>query len=688
MFPVSPSGILLIEILSESMLMASYESMTLLEKIANTVRFLSIDAVQKANSGHPGMPMGCADFAAVLWADFLKHDPANPSWPDRDRFVLSAGHASSLLYSMLHVAGYDLSLDDMKAFRQWGSRTPGHPERWCVPGVEATTGCLGQGFANGVGLALAEAHLAEFFNRKGANLVDHFTYGIVSDGDLMEGVASEAASLAGHMKLQKLIYFYDSNEITIEGSTALAWSEDVRKRFEAYGWHVLDADGHDHAALILALDEARACTTAPSLIIGRTHIAKGSPNKQDSEKSHGSPLGEEEVQLTRENLGWPDETFFVPAEVREFFTERAARMAETEGAWRKMFNEQMEKEPELARLWGLFHEGGLPEGLIDLLPDFRDQGSLATRAASGKVLQGAAGSTGNLIGGSADLAPSNKTFIEGAGTVEPGSFGGSNIHFGVREHGMASILNGVGIHGGLRPYCGTFLVFADYMRPAIRMAAMSEIPVIYVFTHDSIFVGEDGPTHQPIEHLAVLRAIPGLNVIRPADPTETSAAWAAALDRKDGPTALILTRQKVPVLDAAESRLPPVERGAYVVKREEGGECGLVIVATGSEVHAAMEAKDKLGEAGRGVRVVSMPSWELFDAQPVEYRDGVIPPQCTKRLAVEAGLPLGWSKYIGTDGVMLGIETYGASAPGSVLGVEYGMNGDAVAREARRLLGL
>ncbi len=666
--------------------MASNDSMTLLEKISNTARFLCVDAVQKANSGHPGMPMGCADFAAVLWSKFLKQNPGNPSWPDRDRFVLSAGHGSSLLYAMLHLAGYDLQLDEIKSFRQWGSRTPGHPERWCVPGVEATTGCLGQGFANGVGFALAEAHLAERFNGDGSPLVDHYTYGLVSDGDLMEGVASEAASLAGHLKLHKLIYFYDSNEITIEGSTALAWSEDVRRRFEAYGWQVLDVDGHDHAAMTRAVEEARSCTTAPSLIIGRTHIAKGSPNKQDSEKSHGSPLGEDEVELTRKNLEWPEEPFFVPDEVREIFAERAAAMAAAEQAWQRTFDERMEKAPDLARLWKEYHDGGLPADLPGLLPDFRGQDKMATRAASGKVLQQAARGAGNLIGGSADLAPSNKTFIEEAGTIGPGAFGGSNIHFGVREHGMASVLNGVGLHGGLRPYCGTFLVFADYMRPAIRMAAMSHIPVIYVFTHDSIFVGEDGPTHQPIEHLAVLRAIPGLTVIRPADPVETAAAWSVALARKDGPTALILTRQKVPVLNDVPDGLSPVERGAYVLDREEGEKPGLVILATGSEVHAALDAKERMGEAGRGVRVVSMPSWELFDAQSPEYRNEIIPPDCTKRLAVEAGLSMGWWKYIGSHGAMHGIETYGASAPGGVLAEKYGMTGEAVAREVRRLL--
>jgi len=664
--------------------MSSYDAKTILEKVADTIRCLSIDAIQRANSGHPGMPMGCADFAAVLWGKILKHNPRNPAWPDRDRFVLSAGHGSAMLYSVLHLSGYGVTMEDLKNFRQWGSPTPGHPEFGCAPGVETTTGPLGQGFANAVGLALAERIVASRFNTGGASHVDHFTYGIAGDGDLMEGISHEAADLAGHLKLGKLILFYDSNEITIEGSTALTTSENVAKRFGAYGWHVQEIDGHDHAAIETALLNARAEGDAPSLIVGRTHIAKGSPNKQDSAGAHGAPLGEDEIKLTKEALGWPREEFFVPPEVRQFFEARCDEMARAEREWKDRFAQSAEESPEFTADWERWFSAELPGDPAAHMPDFVASDNLATRVASGKVLQSMAGVYENMIGGSADLAPSNKTFIDGAPTIGPDLHGGRNIHFGVREHAMGALVNGLGLHGGVIPYCGTFLVFADYMRPAIRVAAMSRVPAIYVFTHDSIFVGEDGPTHQPVEHLASLRSIPNLVVIRPCDARETAAAWEAALRNRTAPTALILSRQKLPVLDVDAP--PAVGRGAWVVSPESEGPPEMILIASGSEVHAAIGAKKILGERGSKVRVVSLPSWELFDQQPKDYRDEVLPPSCTLRLAVEAGLPMGWEKYTAAPDRVVGIETFGASAPYAVLAEKFGMTGEAVAARALALL--
>jgi transketolase len=591
-----------------------------------------------------------------------------------------------LLYSVLHLSGYDLTLDDIKAFRQWESRTPGHPEYGCAPGVETTTGPLGQGFANGVGMALAEAILAERFNKGGAALVDHYTYGIVGDGDLMEGISAEAASLAGHLSLNKLIYFFDSNRITIEGATSLTSSDDMKKRFESFGWSVIEvADGHDFASLEAALEKARADRSAPSLIIGHTHIAKGSPNKQDSESSHGAPLGDEEIALTKQGLGWPDEPFFVPGEVLDHFRARRDELQAVRGDWEASLKQAFADDPELASRWKAWQGRELPKNISGLLPDFADTDKVATRGASGKAIQALAPALENLVGGSADLAPSNKTMIGGSEAIRPDSFAGRNIHFGVREHAMGAVLNGMALHGGLIPYGGTFLVFADYMRPAIRIAALSGIPVIYVFTHDSVFVGEDGPTHQPVEHLASLRAIPNLAVIRPADARETSAAWAAALERTDGPTALILSRQGLPVLHGQE--LPPVHRGAYVVSREEVAEPALIIMATGSEVHAALEAKEMLGEDGKNVRIVSMPSWELFENQPAAYRDEVLPPGCGLRMAVEAGRSLGWDRYTAGPDRFVGVDRFGASAPYQVLAEKFGLNGETVARKARELMG-
>ncbi|MHC4942454.1 MAG: transketolase [Planctomycetota bacterium] len=657
----------------------------ILSKIADTIRCLSMDAVQKANSGHPGMPMGCADFAAVLWSRILKYNPKDPKWPDRDRFVLSAGHGSMLLYSVLHLTGYDVSLEDIQNFRQWGSITPGHPEAGVTPGVETTTGPLGQGFANGVGMALTEAMLAATFNRDGLNLVDHYTYGIVSDGDLMEGVAAEAASLAGHLKLGKLIYFYDSNRISIDGPTELSYTDDVAERFKGYNWHVQEVDGHDRPAIEKALLAAQKETARPSILIGRTHIAKGSPNKQDTSDSHGSPLGEEEIRLTKEAMGWPaDKSFHVPDEVKTFFEARLPVLAKALEAWQGRMEKAKAGHPDLWKKWQVFTERHLPDRLNEMLPDFESGKAVATRAASGTVLNALAGGIENLVGGSADLAPSNKTQIKEAGVVGPGEFSGRNFHFGVREHAMGSILNGMVLHGGFIPYGGTFLVFADYMRPAIRIAALSELPVIYVFTHDSIHVGEDGPTHQPIEQVAALRAIPNLNVIRPADARETGGAWIEALERTDGPTALILSRQGLPVITAKDAK---VGKGAYILKKESGGKPDLILLASGSEVHVALEAAGDLEKEGRSVRVVSMPCWELFAAQPESYRHEVLPLSCKARVAVEAGSSLGWERYVGLEGATVTIDRFGASAPGKVVAEKLGIHAARVKEAAKSVLG-
>ncbi len=661
----------------------------MLLKSADSLRCLAMDGVQKANSGHPGMPMGCADFAALLWAKILKYNPGDPSWPDRDRFVLSPGHGSMLLYAILHISGYDVALEDLKNFRQWGSRTPGHPEKGCVPGVETTTGPLGQGFGNGVGMALAEAMLAARFNKDGMKVVDHYTYGIVSDGDLMEGVAAEAASLAGHLKLGKLIYFYDSNRITIDGPTDLAYSDDVAKRFEGYHWHVQTVDGHDPEAMEKALRAAKDARERPSLIIGKTHIAKGSPNKQDTSAAHGAPLGEEEVQRTKEGLGWPEaKPFYIPGEVKGFFDERAGERAGVQEEWERGMEEFGRQQPELMEKWKAFMDGGLPANLDALLPSFEKGKSIATRNASGIVLNSLAGVVENLVGGSADLAPSNKTFLKDFGTIGPGEFLGRNIHFGVREHGMGAVMNGMALHGGFIPYGGTFLVFSDYMRPSIRIAALSELPVIYVFTHDSIFVGEDGPTHQPVEHLAALRSIPNLVVIRPADAVETGQAWRGALERRTGPTVLILSRQGLPVLERSDPGRMDAAQGAYCLQTAKGAEPDLILIATGSEVHVALEAAaalEKLEAPDLSVRVVNMPSWELFEAQPDSYREEVLPPSCKARIAMEAGIALGWDRYVGTGGIILGINRFGASAPAGVLGEQFGFTSERIQEAARKL---
>ncbi|MBW1668666.1 MAG: transketolase [Deltaproteobacteria bacterium] len=657
----------------------------------NTIRMLSADCVQRANSGHPGMPMGAAPMAYVLWTRFLKHNPADPDWPDRDRFVLSAGHGSMLIYSLLHLTGYDLSLEELKNFRQWGSITPGHPESNLTPGVETTTGPLGQGFANGVGMAIAERYLAARLNRPGHEIVDHYTYAIVSDGDLMEGVSHEAASLAGHLKLGKLIYLYDDNHISIDGSTDLAFTENRVERFKAYNWHVQQVeDGNDLFAIEKAIVAARSETQRPSLIAVRTHIGYGSPNKQDTASAHGEPLGPEELKLTKKNLGWPLEPeCFIPEQALKHFRQALERGKELEEKWRERFDAYKKAFPDLARQWVQWNEKILPDGWDKDMPAFpADSKGMATRVASGKVLNAVASGIPNLIGGSADLAPSNKTIIKDEKVFQPGQYEGRNFHFGVREHAMGSILNGIALHGGLIPYGGTFLVFSDYMRPAIRLASMMKLKVIYVFTHDSIGLGEDGPTHQPIEHLASLRAIPNLVVIRPCDANETTEAWRFALSCEEGPVALALTRQGVPTLDRNLYPGPEgLTRGGYVLRDSVQAKPDIILIASGSEVHLALGAADVLEKKGIRVRVVSMPSWELFDRQPKAYRDQVLPPETEARLAVEAGVTQGWHKYVGRSGEVVGIDHFGASAPYKILYEKFGLTVDHVVERALKVMG-
>ena len=661
-----------------------------IEKLCiNNLRMLAADMVEKARSGHPGMPMGAAAMAFVLWTRFLKHSPANPAWPNRDRFVLSAGHGSSLLYALLHLTGYDLPLEELENFRQRGSRTPGHPEFGHTPGVEVTTGPLGQGIANAVGMAIAERYQASFFNRPLYDIVDHYTYVIAGDGDLMEGVSHEAASLAGHLKLGRLICLYDDNRISIEGSTGMAFTEDRAGRFAAYKWHVQRVDdGNDTESLAAAIRAAQAEKEKPSLILVRTHIGYGSPNKQDTPSAHGEPLGAEEMKLTREALGWPQEPFYVDRQVRDYFSRAVEKGKSLEEKWQNLFNSYAASFPELAGLYRQWMKGQPAAGWDKDIPSFpADEKGMATRAASGTALNAIAAGLPNLIGGSADLAPSTKTIIKGGGDFGPDSYSGRNLHFGVREHGMGSILNGMALAGGLIPYGATFLVFSDYMRPSLRMAAMMGLKVIYVFTHDSIGVGEDGPTHQPIEQLAALRAIPGLTVIRPADANETAEAWRCAIGRVKGPAALILTRQNLPTLD--RQKLAPAEglsRGAYILYETEGRGPDVILLATGSEVHLAMGAANKLQKSGIAARVVSMPSWELFEAQPIEYRNAVLPPHITARVAVEAGITLGWRHYAGERGRIIGIDRFGASAPAGALFKEFGFTVENIVANAMQTL--
>ncbi len=651
--------------------------------VADTLRALAMDAVQKANSGHPGMPMGMADAAVVLWTRLLRFDPADPGWPDRDRFVLSAGHGSMLLYGLLHLAGYDLPLEELQAFRQWASRTPGHPEHGLTPGVETTTGPLGQGIGNAVGMALAERWLATRFNRPGFPLVDHHTYVIASDGDLMEGVSHEACALAGHLGLGKLIVLWDDNGISIDGPTSLAFSEDVVARFTAYGWQACHVDGHDPEAVEAALGAARAEGTRPSLVACRTHIGYPSPNRQDTEKAHGEPLGAEEVRLTKERLGWPsDVAFYIPEEARELLQEAAAAGAAHHAEWRLLLARYAKAHPEEAAVFEAALRGELPPGWDRDLPTFASDKPLATRAASGAVLEALCARIPTLVGGSADLTVSNQTLPKGWTSVTREDFSGRYIRFGVREHGMGAVLNGIALHGGLRAYGGTFLIFSDYMRPAIRLAALMGQPVVYVFTHDSIGLGEDGPTHQPIEQLTALRAIPNLYVFRPADAAETAVGWRVALERRRGPTALVLTRQALPVLD--RGRYAPAEgaaRGAYVLADAEDPQ--VVLIATGSEVTIALEAAGRLAAEGHRTRVVSMPCRELFETQPAAYREDVLPRRIRCRVAVEAGVTLGWAASVGLDGAALGLDRFGASAPYQTLYRELGLTADAVVAAVR-----
>jgi transketolase len=647
-----------------------------------------MDAVQAANSGHPGAPMGLAAAAYVLWTRVLKHNPRNPDWADRDRFVLSGGHASMLLYSLLHLTGYKLSLKEIKNFRQWGSRTPGHPEFGHTPGVETTTGPLGQGFANAVGMAMTECHLAAVFNRGSQRIVDHHTYVMCGDGDLMEGIASEAASMAGHLGLGKLICIYDDNKISIEGSTDIAFTENVAARFRAYRWQVLHVkDGIDLKAIEGALKEARTEKTKPTLIVLRTNIAYGSPNKQDSHGAHGAPLGVDEVALTKENLGWPkNKKFFVPEQVRKEFGKSADKGRKAEAAWNKKFKAYAKKYPALAKNWQAAIAGTLPKQWDGGLPTFRDGKAIATRAASGQVLNALAENLPTLIGGSADLAPSNNTIIKSSFDFQKDAYAGRNIRFGVREHAMGAILSGMALHKGVRPYGGTFLVFADYCRPAIRLAALMKQPVTYVFTHDSVAVGEDGPTHQPVEQLAVLRAIPGLTVIRPADATETAAAWKVALKTTDGPVALILSRQSLPALDRSlYPSATALAKGAYILSDTEG-KPDAIMIGSGSEVAVCLEAQKILAGQGVSVRVVSMPSWELFERTSPKYKDAVLPPEVSIRVAVEAGISMGWDRYVGARGAVIGIDRFGASAPGATVMEKYGIKAAAAVARTKELL--
>ncbi len=660
------------------------------ELCVNTIRMLSADGVEEANSGHPGMPMGAAAMAYVLWTRFLRHNPANPEWPNRDRFVLSAGHGSMLLYSLLHLTGYNLPLKELQNFRQWESKTPGHPEHGITPGVETTTGPLGQGFANGVGMAIAERFLAATFNRDGFNPIDHFTYGIVSDGDLMEGLSHEAASLAGHLGLGKLIYLYDDNQISIEGSTEISFTENRLARFEAYRWHVQRVeDGNDLQAIEAALAAAKQETTRPSFISVRTHIGYGSPNKQDTAGVHGEPLGPDEIKLTKQNLNWPlQPPFHLPGEALEWFRKALETGAQQEQDWQKIFNEYQQAHPDLAAAWQGWMSGQLPDGWSRDIPIFEtDPKGMATRVASGTVLNSVATRIPNLIGGSADLAPSTKTIISGEKDLQSNQFGGRNMRFGVREHAMGSILNGMSLHGGLRPYGATFLIFSDYMRPAIRLAALMKLQIIYVFTHDSIGLGEDGPTHQPIEHLASLRAIPNLTVIRPCDANETAQAWKAALTNQNGPTALALTRQGLPTLDRNTlAAADGLQRGGYILSDPDAGPAQVILIASGSEVSIALKAASQLSTRNVAARVVSMPSWELFDDQPEDYRRKVLPPETLLRVAVEAGSRQGWSRYVGLSGAVVGLDHFGASAPSGVLYEKFGITVENVVEKALALL--
>lgn len=675
------------------------------ERCINTIRFLAVDAIQQANSGHPGMPMGAAAMAYCLWQRNLKHNPADPRWVDRDRFILSGGHGSMLLYALLHLTGYDLPLSELQSFRQWGSKAAGHPECHLAPGVEVTTGPLGQGLGNAVGMAMAEAHLAARFNRPGHTIVDHHTYVIATDGDLMEGVAAEACSLAGHVGLGKLIVLFDDNRISLAGSTALSFTEDVGRRFEAYGWHVQQVEeGNDLAAVDAALRAAKEEASRPSLICVRTIIGYGAPHKEGTFHTHGSPLGEEEVRAAKENLDWPLEpTFFIPDEVAEQFRRAVEDGEAKEAEWEEAFSRYAEAYPDEAAEFMRRVNGELPTGWDAALSTFQaDPKGMATRKASEAVMQALAPQIPELMGGSADLNPSTVSWLKGFGDFQPPTgppeklqgavggewgYGGRNVHFGVREHAMGAITTGMALHGGFIPYTATFLVFSDYMRPPMRLAALSQARVIYLFTHDSIGLGEDGPTHQPIEHLMNLRAIPNLTVIRPSDAAEAAEAWRTALLRHDGPTALILTRQGLPVLDRKEyAPAEALQRGGFILWESAKGIPDVILIGTGSETHLALEAGKQLAAEGINVRVVALPSWELFDCQPIKYRETVLPPKVKVRVAVEAGVRLGWEHYVGLDGEIVGMESFGASAPGKVLYEKFGFTVEGIVQTAKGLL--
>ncbi len=655
----------------------------------NTIRLLSVDAVQKANSGHPGLPMGAAPMTYVLWQRHLRHNPRNPKWPDRDRFVLSAGHGSMLLYSMLHLTGYDLALDELKAFRQWGSRAPGHPESFCTPGVEATTGPLGQGATNAVGMAMAERFLAGRYNKPGQTIVDHRTYALLGDGDMMEGITHEAAALAGHLKLGKLTWLYDDNKVSLDGPTSLHFSEDVAKRFEAYGWHVQKVDKGDTDTD--GIDKAIAAAEAdprPSLIMVHTTIGCGSPHKAGTSEAHGSPLGPDEVKLTKTALGWdPEKQFFIPEEAKSHLLTAVERGAAAEAAWQKTFDAWAATNPALATEWRLAQKGELPADWDAAIPTFTVKDEPATRVSGGKILAAIASKVPWFLGGDADLSCSTMTGLPGLGDFSGETGLGRNIHYGVREHAMGAIANGMAYHGGVRSFTATFFVFSDYERPALRMAAISKLPVIFVFTHDSIGVGEDGPTHQPVEQLAALRAIPNMWVMRPGDANEVAQAYRLAMKRNDGPVAMILTRQKMPTFDR-EKMAPAagVAKGAYVLSEAAGGPPQVILIATGSEVALAVAAQEKLAAGGIRARVVSMPCWELFLEQSPEYRDSVIPRDVSARVSIEAGTTLGWHRWVGDRGATIGLDRFGASGPGSVLIKQFGFTADNLVRTATNLV--
>jgi len=654
--------------------------------IANTIRGLSVDGVAAANSGHPGMPLGMADVCAVLWSEHMNFNPKNPKWLNRDRFILSAGHGSMLIYSLLHLYGYDLSMDDLKAFRQWGSKTPGHPENFVTAGVETTTGPLGQGVANAVGFALAEASLAARYNREGSEIIDHYTYVVVGDGCLQEGISHEACSFAGHNKLGKLIMLYDSNNITIDGPTHISFTEDTRKRFEAYGWQVLEIDGHDYDQINAAIAEAKKEKSKPSIIICKTIIGFGSPNRAGTSKAHGEPFPAEEIELMKEKLGLPkDKSFFVPDEISDLRAKTQEKGENLENEWNELWENYKNKNQEAAKELENSIKGEISKEALDI-PQFGSEKTIATRSASGTVLNHIAKYIPQLMGGSADLTPSNNTLPAGEESFSPENPKGRYIRYGVREHGMAAIMNGMALHGGVLPYSGTFFVFSDYMRPAMRMSALMEQQVVYVLTHDSIGLGEDGPTHQPEAHLWAYRMIPNMTVIRPMDANETAEAWKTALKNKKGPTCLVLTRQNLPVYDRAGlgwAKSEEAQKGGYVLCEDKDFEA--IIIATGSEVELAVEAKAKLNEQGVKVRIVSMPSTNIFDEQPQEYKESVLPKNILKRVAVEAGVTLGWYKYVGLEGRVIGLDRFGASAPYKTLYKEFGITTDAIVEAVNSL---